>query len=130
MYCFNYHVACSQLLGCVFLLLFEQLKFFLFTNQVQNMIRNAEQRVWCQPGHIRQIITHANCESRVCVVSARSHQAHANCESRVCVVSARSHQAHANCESRVCVVSARSHQEVITHVTSGRSGAIDNSNSV
>ncbi|XP_018008160.1 uncharacterized protein LOC108665862 [Hyalella azteca] len=32
--------------------------------EVQSMISNSEQRSWCRPGQIRQIITHANCESK------------------------------------------------------------------
>ncbi|KAF2350155.1 DAN protein [Trinorchestia longiramus] len=32
--------------------------------EVRNMIQNSEQRSWCRPGQIRQIITHANCESK------------------------------------------------------------------
>lgn len=33
-------------------------------SEVQNMIRDSQQRSWCRIGHIKQIITHANCESK------------------------------------------------------------------
>ena len=41
--------------------------FYIHEMQVHNLILNPEQHSWCELKQLRQIVTHANCESQVSV---------------------------------------------------------------